>query len=139
MTRITLFAAAVAAAALAGQALADPPPNTVQPAPPTTTTPPPPATQPQMPPSQPGDLHPNAAVTPGLKVGMSVKDNTGTTIGAVTDMKPEANGSGRMFAVIKMANNDAFSVDASSLQVADEVATINMTQAQIVAMIHPQG
>ena len=92
-----------------------------------------------MAPSQPGDLHPNAAVTPGLKVGMAVKDNTGATIGAVSDMKPDTSGSGRMFAVIKMANNDAFSVDASSLQVQGEAATINMTQAQIVSMIHPQG
>ena len=138
MTRITLFAAAAAAAALAGQATADPP-TTVQPAPPTTT--PPPAGQPTTASRRsPTYLHPNDAVTPGLKVGIAVKDNTGATFGAVSDMKPDTSGSGRMFAVIKMANNDAFSVDASSLQVQGaRAATINMTQAQIVSMIHPQG
>ena len=135
MTRITPIVAAAAAAALAGQALAAPPPNTVQPAPPTATAPPPPG--PQMPPSQPGDLGPNGAVAPGLKVGMVVKDNTGAPIGSVSEMKPEGNGSGRMFATVKLANNDVFSVDASSLQVQGGAATINMTQADIVAKLHP--
>ena len=136
MTRITFLVAAAAAAALAGAALADPP-NTVQPAPPAASGPPPPG--PQMAPSQPGDIGPNGAVTPGLKVGMAVKDNTGAAIGAVTEMKPEANGSGRMFATVKLANNDLFSVDASSLQVDGDTAMINLTQAQITAMLHPQG
>jgi hypothetical protein len=136
VTRITLIAAAAAAAALAGQAIAAPPPDTVKPAPPAATTPPP-AGQPTMPPSQPTDLHPNAAVAPGLKVGMPVKDNTGAAIGTVSEMKPEANGSGRMFATVKMSGTEAFSVDASSLQVQGDSAVINMTQAQIVAMIHP--
>ena len=135
MTRIMLLAAA-AAAALATPVLAAPPPNTVQPAPPAATNPPPPG--PQMAPSQPGDVGPNGAVTPGLKVGMSVKDNTGATIGAVSEMKPEGNGSGRMFAIVKM-DSGMFSVDASSLQVANGVATINMSQDQINSMVHPKG
>jgi hypothetical protein len=131
-----MLLAAAAAAALATQALASPPPDTVKPAPPTTTNPPPPG--PQMPPSQPGDVGPNGAVTPGLKVGMPVKDSSGATIGAVSEMKPEGNGSGRMFATVKMGA-DQFAVDASSLQVANGVATINMSQDQIAAMIHPKG
>ena len=137
MNRITLIAVAAAAATLAGQAFAAPPPDTVQPNPPAATTPP--MGQPAMAPSQPTDLGPNAAVTLGLKVGMSVKDNTGATIGSVSEMKPEANGSGRMFATVKMSDKDAFAVDASSLQVQGDTATINMTQAQIMTMIHPQG
>jgi hypothetical protein len=94
-------------------------------------TPPPPDAK-AMPPSTPGDLSPNGAVTPGLKVGMAVKDNAGTDVGSVSEMKPD--GTGRMFATVKMPEG-AFAVDASSLQVKGDIATINMTRDQILAAI----
>jgi hypothetical protein len=131
VTRISLFAAAFAVAALAGQALAEPPPGppTVKPQAPDTN---PPQAAPGQPPSQPTDLHPNGSITPGLKEGMAVKDNTGAAIGSITTIKPD--GTGRQFATIKMGEQ-AFQVDASSLAVANGEATINLTAAQIQSML----
>ncbi len=123
---------AIASFALAGAALADPP-NTVKPNP--TTDPNPPVTQPAMPPASPADINaPNGAITPGLKVGMTVNDNTGAAIGAVTELKSDPSGSGKMFATIKMGETP-FAVDASSLAVENGVATINLSHDQLLAMV----
>jgi hypothetical protein len=58
---------------------------------------------------------------------MSVKDNTGAIIGEVKALN---NGQ----ATIQMGS-DVFSVEASKLGVANGVATINATQAQLKAMM----
>jgi hypothetical protein len=132
--------ATLATLTLAGQIFASPafadPPNTVKPDP--TTQPNPPVTQPVMPPASPSDINaPNGAVTPGLKVGMTVNDNTGAAIGSVAELKPDASGSGKMFATVKLADNTSFAVDASSLAVDKGVASINLTRDQITNMMKP--
>jgi len=58
---------------------------------------------------------------------MSVKDNTGATIGQVTGVK---NG----MATIKMGS-DTFTVETSKLGVEGGAATINATQAQLKSML----
>ena len=65
-----------------------------------------------------------ATVTPG----MPVKDNTGTTIGAVASVQPGP--SGAPVATIKMGAK-SFAVDPSALAVQGGAATINVTKAQI--------
>ncbi len=74
-----------------------------------------------------------SATVPGLTVGEPVKDNTGATIGAISDLKTDA--SGQQSAVIKMGS-DQFQVTSDKLGVANGAATINLTQAQIATMLH---
>jgi hypothetical protein len=69
----------------------------------------------------------------GLATGMTVKDNTGAAIGQIGDITADA--SGKSMATIKMGA-DAFQVGASDLTVKGGAATINLTKAQIDAMIH---
>ena len=52
------------------------------------------------------------------------------------DLTQHGNASGQPMAVIKMGA-DTFQVPADRLGSGDGVATINMTQAQISAMLHP--
>lgn len=73
----------------------------------------------------------SASVTAGL----SVKDNTGATIGQVADVKSSG---GKQVATIKMGA-ESFAVDASSLAVADGAATINASQAELKDMIKKAG
>jgi len=61
-----------------------------------------------------------------------VKDNTGATIGQITDLKSDA--SGHQMATIKMGTN-TFAVDASKLAVQDGAAVINLNQQQLHDMI----
>jgi hypothetical protein len=74
------------------------------------------------------DTSANAPITSGL----SVKDNTGATIGQITQLKPEAGG--KQTATIKMGA-DSFAVDTSALVVQNGVAVINSSQAELKGMI----
>jgi len=105
----------------------------------------PPAADATMPPATTGSAATTAAPTAPagtaadtsasaatLAVGLSVKDNTGATIGQVTQLKPDA--SGKNVATIKMGA-DTFAVDAANLAVQDGAAVINATQAELQTMI----
>jgi hypothetical protein len=63
---------------------------------------------------------------------MSVKDNTGATIGQITDVKTGADG--KQTATIKMGA-DVFAVDTTRLGVAGGAATVNASQADIKKML----
>jgi hypothetical protein len=75
-----------------------------------------------------------SAAAPALSVGEPVKDNTGATIGAISSLSTAANG--QQMAVIKMGN-DTFQVASDKLGATDGAATINLSQTQITAMLHP--
>ena len=68
-----------------------------------------------------------------LTSGLAVKDNTGATIGQIASLQPDA--SGKQMATIKMGA-DTFNVAAADLAVQNGAAVINMTGAQITAMLH---
>jgi len=74
------------------------------------------------------------AGAPALTVGEAVKDNTGATIGSISNLNTSA--SGQQMAVIKMGT-DTFQVPSDRLGAANGAAEINMTQAQITGMLHP--
>ena len=67
-----------------------------------------------------------------IAAGLAVKDNTGATIGEITQVKPDA--SGKQTATIKMGA-ESFAVDASALVVQNGAAVINSTQAELQGMI----
>jgi hypothetical protein len=71
-----------------------------------------------------------------LSVGLSVKDKTGTTIGQITEVKPDA--AGKQVATVKMGTQ-TFAVDGSSLAVQNGSAVINATQAELQDMIKKAG
>lgn len=73
-----------------------------------------------------------SATAATLAVGATVKDNTGASIGTVTDVKPDA--AGKQVATIKMGA-DTFAVETDKLAIADGSATINATQAELKAML----
>ncbi|HEY9235101.1 MULTISPECIES: hypothetical protein [Phenylobacterium] len=73
-----------------------------------------------------------SATASGLAVGATVKDNTGASIGTVTDLKADATG--KQVATIKMGA-DSFAVETDKLAIADGSATINATQAELKAML----
>ena len=75
------------------------------------------------------------APTQALSSGMTVKDNTGASIGQVAKLDTDA--SGKTMATIKMGA-DSFQVPAANLATANGAATINLTQAQIAAQLHPK-
>ncbi len=68
----------------------------------------------------------------GVTTGMSVKDNTGAVIGAITEVKTDA--AGRKTATIRMGA-DTFAVETSALAIVDGAATVNSTHAEIKAMM----
>jgi len=74
-----------------------------------------------------------SAKTSGLATGMTVKDNTGAAIGQIGGITADA--SGKSMATIKMGA-DSFVVSGSDLTVKGGAATINLTKAQIDAMVH---
>ena len=74
----------------------------------------------------------SAGADVSVKSGMSVKDNTGATIGQISEVKTGADG--KKTATIKMGA-DTFAVDTSSLAVASGAATVNATQAEIKGML----
>jgi hypothetical protein len=76
-----------------------------------------------------------ATTSAQVTAGLNVKDNTGATIGQVSEVK--ASG-GKQMATIKMGA-ESFAVDTSSLAVADGAATINATQAELKDMIKKAG
>ena len=84
------------------------------------------------PPAATGGAANAAATTPGLAVGLAVKDNTGATIGQITDLKTDTDG--KQVAVVRMGP-DAFSVETDRLAVQNGAAAINATQVQLKAMI----
>lgn len=70
----------------------------------------------------------NASVT----AGMAVMDNTGLTIGQVTEVKADA--AGKKTATIKMGA-DTFAVETDRLAVMGKNAQVNATQAEIKTML----
>jgi hypothetical protein len=140
--RSALLISAGMALAMAGQAFAATPPSSAMPGaspstqsmPSTSRTTQPPATS-----SSPTGSGADTSATAGaagasLSVGEPVKDNTGATIGAISSLAPGANG--QQMAVIKMGN-DSFQVSSDKLGAGEGAATINLSQSQITAMLHP--
>jgi hypothetical protein len=156
MPKILPYAALAAAIALAGPALAQTPapatsaPAAPQAAPPASTA----AAQPDAPSAAPtataapvttttttttpapkaaartgasADTAANAGASAALTSGMSVKDNTGALIGEVKSVKAGV-------ATIQMGS-DSFTVDSTKLGVANGVATINASQAELKKML----
>jgi hypothetical protein len=156
MPKMLPCAALAAAIALAGPALAQTPapttsaPATTQAAPPasavapqpdapiaapsaaaspttTTTTTTTPAPKAAARTGAAADTAANAGASTSLTSGMSVKDNTGALIGEVKGVKAGV-------ATIQMGP-DTFTVDSTKLGVANGVATINATQAELKKML----
>jgi hypothetical protein len=71
-----------------------------------------------------------------VAAGQSLKDNTGAVVGQISEVKTDAKGD--RIAVIKMGE-ESFSVAASSLAVQNGAAVINLTQAQLQAMVKQAG
>jgi hypothetical protein len=79
----------------------------------------------------------NATVsqTAALKAGMTVKDKNGSSIGQITSVDKDAK-TGQQMATIKMGS-DNFRLQADRLGVDNGAATVNLTQADIQAQLHP--
>jgi hypothetical protein len=81
----------------------------------------------------PADAAPPAGATAApIVVGQTVKDNTGATIGKVSQVKPDA--SGKQTAVIAMGAQ-SFAVDTSALVVQNGSAVINASRSELQGMI----
>ena len=96
------------------------------------SSPPPDAQAPAAPPSTSAAPGADASATVPVTAGLPVKDNTGATIGKVTQIKPGAGG--KQTAVIAMGA-DTFAVDTAALAVQNGSAVINASQADIQGMI----
>lgn len=148
MTQHFALAAAAILALSAAPALAQPGRSAADPAsPPTTSATPPAGAAPstgapaKAPADEPADTTAGASgaasasaagADVAVRTGMSVKDNTGATIGQISDVKTGADG--KTTATIKMGA-DTFAVDTASLAVSGEAATVNATQADIKKML----
>ena len=149
MTQRLALAAAAVLALSAAPALAQPGRTAADPAsPPTTSATPPASTVPSTggpastaPTTSPADQPADTSTAPSasaagadvaVRTGMSVKDNTGATIGQISEVKTGADG--KTTATIKMGA-DTFAVDTASLAVSGEAATVNATQADIKKML----
>lgn len=140
MNQSLALAAAAALILSAAPAMAQTAKTPADPASPPTTS----ATEkPPVPADQPADTSAStstgaaasasaAGADVSVKTGMSVKDNTGATIGQISDVKAGADG--KTTATIKMGA-DSFAVDVASLAVADGAATVNATHADIKKML----
>jgi hypothetical protein len=134
-----LLAAAAGALILGGQALAAPMsgasgmPSTAPGDSSTGPAMPPDTSTAANPPAATGSAANTSATVGALSVGEPVKDNTGATIGEISDLKADA--AGNQMAVIKMGT-DTFQVGADKLGASNGAATINLTQAQIATMLH---
>jgi hypothetical protein len=107
--------------------------QSMPPAPPTSAPASPPAdTAAPAPDAQSPAAGADASAAAPVTVGLPVKDNTGATIGKVTQVKPDA--SGKQTAVIAMGA-DTFAVDTAALAVQNGSAVINASQADIQGMI----
>jgi hypothetical protein len=78
----------------------------------------------------------NASVPAQLAAGLAVKDNTGASIGQIASVETDSK-TGQKMATIKMGS-DSFRLPADRLSVADGAATVNLSQAQIQAQLHPK-
>jgi hypothetical protein len=148
--RSALLIAAGMAVAMSGSALAATPPagSTMSSAPPDSQTATPPASTSTPDTSSSSSAAPaggsasdssataGASAAAALSVGEPVKDNTGATIGAISSLNTGSNG--QQMAVIKMGN-DTFQVPGDRLGAGNGSATINLSQAQISTMIHPNA
>jgi hypothetical protein len=76
------------------------------------------------------------SATAPVTAGLTVKDNTGVSIGQVAAIDTDS-ATGQKMATIKMGA-DTFRLPADKLAVADGAATVNLTQAQIQAQLHPK-
>ena len=149
MSKVLLCMTAAATLALSGPAFATaskmappktPPASDPGPAPGTTpsaTTTTPDTGAAPAPPAPTGTAADTSTTAPAaatvLAVGLPVKDNTGATIGSVSELKADASGAQNV--TITMGP-DRFAVTADKLAVANGAATINLTQAQITDMLH---
>jgi hypothetical protein len=68
----------------------------------------------------------------GLTPNLPVKDNTGVAIGSIKEIKDDAGG--KKLVTITMGT-DSFAVAAEALVVQNGAAVINLTQAQLQAMV----
>ena len=128
--RLALAAAAILSLS-ATSALAQSPTTSADPAAPPSTSATPPADQPA---DTSASTAPSASSsgTDVVASGMAVKDNTGATIGQISEVKTGADG--KKTATIKMGA-DTFAVDTASLAISGGAATVNATQAEIKKML----
>ena len=75
----------------------------------------------------------SASAGGAFTVGEPVKDNTGATIGSITDLK--ADSTGAQTAIIKMGDK-TFQVAAANLGSSNGAAVINLSQSQINDMLN---
>ncbi|HEY1880132.1 MAG TPA: hypothetical protein VGG68_09390 [Caulobacteraceae bacterium] len=78
----------------------------------------------------------NASVPAQLSAGLTVKDNTGASIGQVASVDTDSK-TGQKMATIKMGS-DSFRLPADRLALDNGAATVNLTLAQIQAQLHPK-
>jgi hypothetical protein len=74
----------------------------------------------------------SATAAAPVAAGQSVKDNSGSVIGSVAEVKPDA--SGKSMATIKM-DDKTFAVDVANLAVRDGATVINASKAEIEGML----
>ena len=74
----------------------------------------------------------SATAPTSFQIGQTVEDNTGAAIGVISDIRTGADG--QQMAVITMGSQ-TFQSPTSRLGEADGAAQINLTQAQIAAML----
>jgi len=138
MNQRLAFAAAAALALAAAPVMAQQPSSTTAQPPESSATPP---ADPGAAPAPPSTTAPPSGSTPSasdsgadasVTAGMSVVDNTGLTIGQVTEVKRGADG--KETATIKMGS-DTFAVETSNLAVKGQTAAVNATQAEIKQML----
>jgi hypothetical protein len=121
MRSVLLILAASGLMAAAGQSLADTQPAGA-----------PDSTAPATSDTGAAPASPPAAAAASFQVGEPVKDNTGATIGKISDLKSDS--SGAQTAVITMGAQ-SFQVAAANLGSDNGSAVINLTQAQISDML----
>jgi hypothetical protein len=74
----------------------------------------------------------SATAAAPVAAGQSVKDNSGSVIGSVAEVKPDA--SGKSMATIKM-DDKTFAVDVANLAVRDGATVINASKAELEGML----
>ncbi|HEY2481744.1 MAG TPA: hypothetical protein VGI30_06045 [Caulobacteraceae bacterium] len=110
---------------------ASPMPGSPESAPPASTAKPKAATSAKGAAANTGTAANTSATGAALSAGMTVKDNTGVSIGQISKLDSV---NGTQMATIKMGAQ-SFQVPAASLAAANGAATINLTQAQIQAQL----
>lgn len=75
----------------------------------------------------------SATAGSSLQVGEAVKDNTGATIGTISNLNTGAGG--QQMAVIKMGDQ-SFQVATDKLGTGEGAATINLSKSQLESMVH---